>query len=116
MSAPDVVVERAQEHARRHGLTLISQLGHGVHGSVFTAKCQPQPDELPLYSAVKAHKQEADYRRERDIYLRLQREGITEIRRCHVPELIAYDDDLLIIEMTIVTPPYLLDFAGAFLD
>ncbi len=34
----------------------------------------------------------------------------------HVPQLIAHDDALLIIEMTIVAPPFLLDFGGAYLD
>jgi len=33
-----------------------------------------------------------------------------------VPILRNYDDKLLIIEMTTVTPPYLLDFASAWLD
>lgn len=34
----------------------------------------------------------------------------------HVPQLIDYDDDLLVIEMTVVTAPYILDFASAFLE
>jgi hypothetical protein len=34
----------------------------------------------------------------------------------HVPQLIRYDDELRVIEMTIVTPPFVLDFAGAQLD
>jgi hypothetical protein len=50
------------------------------------------------------------------VYLRLQHLGVAQIRGCHVPQLLGYDDDLLIIEMTVVTPPYVLDFAGAYLD
>jgi hypothetical protein len=38
------------------------------------------------------------------------------IRGCTIPELIGYDDELWIIEMTMVFRPYVLDFAGAFLD
>ncbi len=34
----------------------------------------------------------------------------------HVPQLIRFDDELRVIEMTIVTRPFLLDFAGAYLD
>ena len=34
----------------------------------------------------------------------------------HVPQLLRADNDLGVIEMTIVTPPFLLDFAGAVLD
>src|SRR4026207_1339587 len=34
----------------------------------------------------------------------------------HVPQLIRADDDLWVIEMTIVTRPFVLDFAGAYLN
>jgi hypothetical protein len=33
-----------------------------------------------------------------------------------VPQLVHYDDELLAIEMTIVSPPFCLDFGGAYLD
>lgn len=33
-----------------------------------------------------------------------------------VPELLGYDDGFLIVQMTIVTRPFVLDCAGAFLD
>ena len=32
------------------------------------------------------------------------------------PQLLGYDDGLPVIEMTAVTAPYVLDFAGAYLD
>src|SRR5207247_2548812 len=41
---------------------------------------------------------------------------ISLIRGSHVPELIRYDDELWAIEMTMVTRPFVLDFAGAWLD
>ena len=66
--------------------------------------------------AIKVHKQEPDYCRERDAYLRLREHEITIIRGCNVPELIAYDDELWIIQMTVVARPFVLDFGGAFLD
>ena len=34
----------------------------------------------------------------------------------HVPQLLRSDDELLALEMTIVPPPFVLDFAGAWLD
>lgn len=34
----------------------------------------------------------------------------------NVPQLIGFDDDLCAIEMTIVKPPFLLDFGKAYLD
>jgi hypothetical protein len=33
-----------------------------------------------------------------------------------VPRLVIYDDKLWIVEMTVVSPPFILDFAGAYLD
>jgi hypothetical protein len=38
------------------------------------------------------------------------------IRGCEVPQLVDYNDNLWIIEMTIVKRPYVLDFGGAYLD
>ena len=38
------------------------------------------------------------------------------MRGFQVPELLDYDDTLQVIEMTIVAQPFVLDFAGAYLD
>jgi len=66
--------------------------------------------------AVKLHDSEVGYARERDVYLRLKTLGIETIRGCNVPELLRYDDESRAIEMSIVTRPFVLDFAGAYLD
>ena len=60
--------------------------------------------------------EDKDYRRERDVYLRLQTHAVSAIRDCHVPAIIAFDDELWVLEMTLVTRPFMLDFAGAYLD
>ena len=59
---------------------------------------------------------EESYCRERDVYLRLRDHGINQIRGFHVPQLLGYDDELWVIEMEIVTRPFVLDFADAYLD
>ena len=69
-----------------------------------------------LESAIKVHEREPDYCRERDVYLRLAQHNIQTLRGCKVPRLVRFDDNLLIVEMTIVSRPFVLDFAGAFLD
>jgi len=33
-----------------------------------------------------------------------------------VPQLLGFDDELWVIEMTVVARPFVLDFAGAYLD
>ena len=42
--------------------------------------------------------------------------AVTDIRGCAVPDLIAYEDALWVLEMTVVSRSFVLDFAGAFLD
>jgi hypothetical protein len=66
--------------------------------------------------AVKSFHRLSSFARERDVYLRLRNLQIQKVRRFHVPQLVAWDDDLLTIEITMVTPPFVLDFADARLD
>jgi len=112
MSHRPELSQRAQQYARTRGLVLGDQLGFGVHGIVFLATSQSNPGRF----AVKVHERPADYGRERDVYLRLQARGLSEIHGCTIPEMVSWDDDRLIIEMTVVSRPYVLDFGGAFLD
>jgi hypothetical protein len=56
------------------------------------------------------------YLRERAVYERLRQVGVAKILGFNVPRFIRADDDLRIIEMTVVTRPFVLDFAGAYLD
>lgn len=116
MSFKEEPRRRAQEYVQRYGLSLGDELGFGVHGIVFVAESQPKQGMAALRSAVKAHRQEPDYCRERDAYLRLMEHSIRSIGRCDVPEMLRYDDKLLVIEMTVVSRPFVLDFAGAYLD
>ena len=50
------------------------------------------------------------------VFLRLNDLGIDNVCGNRVPLLTDYDDELLAIEMTIVSPPFRLDFGGAYLD
>jgi len=109
-------MRRAQEYAHQNDLSLGDELGFGVHGIVLSAESQINIPHSPLRCAVKMHERDTCYQRERDIYLRLKDHDIRDIRGCAVPELIRYHDKLWIIEMTLVARPYVLDFAGAYLD
>jgi hypothetical protein len=106
------LIRRGQDYANRKGLVLDQELGSGVHGIVFSAGNHAEGGR----SALKIHERNVYYCRERDVYLRLQEHDITLIRGANVPEMIAFDDELWTIEMTIVTRPFVLDFAGAALD
>lgn len=67
-------------------------------------------------SAVKVHAQEIAYKRERNVYLRLQEHKVNELHGLIIPNLLDYDDQRKIIEMTVVSPPFIVDFGGAYLD
>lgn len=105
------LVQNAQNYAARHQLALGGQLGFGIHGTVFRAKNNFKPGE----TALKASKEIEPFLRERDVYQRLMASNVTEIQGLNVPQLIRFDNELRVIEMTIVDRPYILDFAGAYM-
>jgi hypothetical protein len=112
----DEAVARANAYANRYGLVLeqAPDFGFGVHGIVLPARCQPGPPSGMV--AIKAHYRPESYERERNVYMRLKRLHAEKVRTCNVPQLIGFDDELWVIEMSIVQRPFVLDFAGAYLD
>jgi hypothetical protein len=104
---PLPVMEHAQLYAQSRSLTISKQLGGGYDGIVFATS---------RATAVKALKYRRLYCQERDVYRRLQERAIRQIAGFEIPSLIDFSDDFSVIEMTIVTAPYILDFAGASLD
>jgi hypothetical protein len=100
--------ERASRFASVRGMTYsTNSIGSGNDGFVWRTSRQ---------TAVKVFWREDTYEREVACYLRLRERGIASIKRFKVPRLIDFDDDLHVIEMEIVTPPYLLDFGKAYVD
>jgi hypothetical protein len=100
-------IRRLELYAHDIGVALRRKVGAGATGTVV---------ETTRQSAIKAHDATGSYERERNAYLRLRRRGVREIRGCRVPTLIDFHDVLLVIEMTLVTPPFLLDFGAAYVD
>ena len=106
------IFERAEIYAADRDRRLAGRLGFGIHGIVFAIEGNVHPG----VAALKIHYAEEPYFRERDVYRLLEEEGVMEIHGFRVPQLIACDDALLALEMTMVKPPFVLDFAGAYLD
>jgi hypothetical protein len=104
--ASEDIEQRASTYAQRRQLRLDQQLGAGKDGTVFLTD---------MATAVKVHARVEPYVRELACYRLFQRQGIVDVCGFHVPQLIGSDDELLIIEMTVVEPPFMLDFAGAYL-
>src|SRR5262245_39071369 len=110
MSFQDELEHRARQYTQRSGWMLGQELGRGVHGIVFVIESQPENGPPVARSAIKVHQQQSAYCRERDVYLRLKQHNVKTACGCHVPQLLAYDDELWVIEMTVVSRPFVLDF------
>jgi len=108
----DFIVTNALAYAAQHQLKLAERLGFGVHGIIFVAEDKSKSGR----TAIKAHYESEPYRRECAAYERLKQADVVELLGFNVPQFIAADDGLRVIEMSIVTRPFVLDFAGAYLD
>ena len=109
MTPPETQKQRAEQYANQHGIRIRfdRRLGFGNDGSVWATDKK---------SAVKSFEREENYIRERSCYQRLEDLSVEKVGNFAIPRLIGYDDDLWIIEMDIVSPPFLLDFGKAYLD
>jgi hypothetical protein len=103
----DDLRQKAEKYCHKNNLQLGKSLGHGLQGIVFVSDQQ---------SAIKVHASQVAYLRERDAYKRLSKNQVRQVRELIVPTLRAFDDSLLIIEMSLVSPPFIVDFGGAYLD
>ena len=108
----DAFMQNALTYAARHELRFAERLGFGVHGIIHVAEQKLRGGK----TALKAHHETDPYPRKRETYERLRRAGVTEILGFNVPQFIRADDELSVIEMTIVARPFVLDFAGTCLD
>ena len=81
-------------------------MGYGAEGLVFSTKD----------TAIKAYLHAELFEKEKNVYFRLSDREIKSVEGFEVPRFVAHSDELMIVEMSIVSPPYILDFAGAYLD
>ena len=99
--------KRLQDYAERRGAQLTERFGFGQDGLVYATNQE---------SVLKCLRFERLYQNERNVYQRLALLECDEIAGFNVPKLINSDDQLWIVEIQIVSPPFVLDFAGASLD
>jgi len=105
-------IANAELYSARHRSHLLERLGTGIRGIVFAVESNA---EFGL-AALKVHYSPEPYLRERRVYERLKKLGLSEILGFEVPHLLDFDDELPALKMTIVMPPFVLDFAGAYMD
>jgi hypothetical protein len=101
----DILI-RAREYATKYRLFLDRRLGFGKDGIVW---------ETDAFSALKVFRLRERYARETSVYRRLAERHVVNVAGHRVPQLVRADDALA-LEMTIVRPPFVLDFASAYLD
>jgi len=94
-----------EEYELRYNVLIHDQLGNGKDGSVFKTSQR---------SAVKFLNDDELYRRELRAYDILRLFKISDINGFQIPQLLRNDDELRAIEMTVVQPPFILDFASAY--
>lgn len=97
----------AELYAKRRLLRIVGRVGAGKDGSVFA---------LPGRAAVKIHDRRDSFDQELAVYQRLRECKATEVVGFRIPQLRGFAEDLHAIEMSIVHPPFVVDFASAVLD
>jgi len=106
------LIPNIRAYARERQLQIAERLGSGKDGIVLVGKGGMAPARV----AIKGHRFPELYLREKAVYRRLQEKRINSVLGFNVPELLGVHDRFLILEMTIVMRPFVLDFAGAYLD
>lgn len=104
---PETIAERAEQYVKLHSAKIDKRLGWGNDGWVFATDAG---------SAIKVFKYEKQYRQELQVYLRLTEREVNAVHGFQIPLLINHHDELLIVEISLVAPPFVLDFASARLD
>jgi len=106
------LVEVAQAYASRHAVVVRELLGSGIHGMVYVVESKTDPGRR----ALKLHRHSDAYLREKTVYERISEKRVDTILGFDIPQPLRFDDEFMAIEMTIVMPPFVLDFASASLD
>ncbi len=106
-SLPYSAVDRANLYAESRNLTITEQLGGGFDGVVLATQQK---------TAIKSLNFSALYEQEIAVYHRLAQHKVSNVYGFQVPRLISFDNKTWTFEMSIVSPPFVLDFAGARLD
>ncbi len=99
--------QKATKYCKLNNSSINLELGHGTQGIVY---------QTSTNFAIKVYDREDGYIRERDVYKRLKERNILSIENFTIPRLSNFNDELFIIEMSIVHVPCILDFGGAYLD
>jgi hypothetical protein len=99
--------ELLELYAQTYSVEFTNRLGEGKDGEVFQTNC---------LTAVKFLHDLDHYNREVRAYRVLASLEIENIAGQNIPSLVRCDDTLLAIEISIVQPPFIVDFVSAYTD
>jgi hypothetical protein len=108
----ELLIPNARRYALRKSLEICGTLGSGKDGIVLVGKLNSETSRVAI-KILRFHEQ---FLREKRVYERLSEMRVTSVLGFNVPKLIGSDESLQVLEMTVVERPFVLDFAGAYLD
>ncbi|HJQ78765.1 MAG TPA: hypothetical protein VJ828_02365 [Lacipirellulaceae bacterium] len=109
MAGESELILKAESYAKNNGHRILrkARLGAGTDGEVWRST---RPSAIKVVVSAK------NYQDELESYRRLKAAGIHRLCGFDIPRLFGWDDALQVIEMSIVQPPYLLDFGKVYFD
>jgi hypothetical protein len=102
-------LERAGAYADSKEISLHREepFGYGMDGTIWRNS---------RHSVIKTFEKERNFYDELECYRRFEAAGIEEISGFAIPELLDVDEELKVLEIKLVQPPFLLDFGKVYLD
>lgn len=104
---PEEVIRRRDNYCALRSLTIEQLRGWGVDGFVF----QSNRDSI-----LKVFRRQDKFAAERAVYARLSSLNLTRLHGFRIPTFLDCDEQNSVLELSYVSPPYILDFAAATLD
>ena len=105
---PNEILDRRNDYCERRQIRVIDEDGAwGLDAFVWRSA---------VGTILKVHRYEDRFRREMAAYDRLTERGLKRLQGFRIPELTQYDEELLVLELSFVRPPYILDFTEVGLD
>jgi len=104
LEIPSKITDRLEDYCKDHGVAADQIIGYGVDGFVWRTQQN---------SVLKVHRHPREFEWECAAYQRLKEHGIRRLRGFAIPTLLDYDRDLLVLELSFVSPPFVLDFGAA---
>lgn len=100
---PDFILEARDEYCRRNSCEIDpnGEFWWGLDAYLW---------QTTHYQIIKVHRYKERFRRELEAYQRLQERGIERLKGFRFPQLVRCNEELRILELSFVSPPYILDF------